>query len=180
MRWSGYSYLNLTKLYHFDAELTGVLSAYFLHDRIPQGSQDYMYEEERRRWYNYMSIPDFPIENVAADPDWIPKLHNWNWHVHLNLSRCSVEEPDCTDGMWDQFDEPIDRLSRFEGFRRKRGSKDPLHHWIYVSKWAVRGEFGPWNKAFIDLLQYHYRRAPAHNATLRLLDCSEAKFLCHI
>jgi hypothetical protein len=164
----------------FDAELTGVLPAYFLHNRIPQGSQDYMYEEERRRWYNYMSIPDLPMENMAADPYWIPKLHNWNWHVHLNLARCSVGKPDCTNGMWNEFQEPIDKLSRFEEFCRKRGSKDPLHHWIYVSEWAILSEFEPWNKAFIDLLQYHYRRAPAHNVTFHLLDCSEAKFLCHI
>jgi hypothetical protein len=164
----------------FDGQLTGALLAYFMHARIPEGSQDYLYEVKRRQWFNYISIPGLPMENMATNPYWIPKLYSWNWYTHLNLTRCTMGEPDCTNGMWNPVNEPIDKLARFEEFRRKRSSQDPLHHWIYVSKWALLNEFDPWNRAFINLLQHHNCISPAHNATLHLLDCMESKFLCHI
>jgi hypothetical protein len=156
--------------------ILGVLLGYEASTKDPKAVPKWTKDMERLDFMMSVSFPDLPMWESSPRPYYIPKLETWSWFRRLNLTGCDPDTVNC-DGR-PKDDQGIDKHADFNFWCRDSKIDAPLHHWIYVSKW---GDFimDDWDKAFNQLLQYHYVNPPANNATIDIVSCMDSQFLCH-
>jgi hypothetical protein len=147
------------------------------------GIEAYTRDFEQLEFHASMSLPGLPMEDTPLPPFYKPYLYTTNWWERLDIKRCNPKDPECTLAdscdMDEILKEPINKMVRFEEFRRLPGSDSPTHYWIYFANFVISAR-STWDKAFNQLLEHTDVHPAAHNASLQVVDCSTARFLCHI
>lgn len=76
-----------------------------------------------------------------------------------------------------------DRMEFDRLYRRSKlyedGCSQPWHHWIYVATHPVISQDelqNEWDKAFDELVKYHYAYPPAYNASFHYISCPGRPF----
>lgn len=123
---------------------------------------------ENRAEASYMSFQD----NVGVEPFHVPKIRDPQaWWAKLGMKRFDVAS--------DDGEAPINIFAQLGSLYREDAG-DPWHHWVYISPYQLHIEgllFSQWDKAFNELLRYHYRNPGVGNASFHYIP-SPRSFLC--
>ena len=137
------------------------------------------------QWMNSHSVFGAPeILEAAFAPFHVAQIREpIEWWEKLGLKRFDIPS---FEEVTPENDVPADQFARLDSLYRRvpwsMKPKEPWHHWIFASGNYLHLEnalFDEWDKAFNELLQYHYANPAAHNATFQYVACPRS-FLCDI
>lgn len=161
--------------------LTGIFEGVFAAKeetrRYYASIRNYHEETIRANEMDFFSVPGAPgIHDVGLAPYHIPQIRDPDhWWERAGMKRFDIQKG------WDN--PPInDYASLNMLYKRVRFHERhrPWHHWIYLSDSLLHLEdlyFNGWDRAFEELLKYHYVNPAAYNAGFHYMSC-HGGFLC--
>lgn len=174
-----YAFL-LTLPFNFQAILAGALFAKFYNDRVATGVELFMRAADHFSWMNQWSVPGAPSIWDFQDnsyPFFTQQLRENDWSEKLGLLRPYAHQQGFVD------EAPINSLMVFEGAVRDTtcgpDRRLPTEWWVYVSSVAMP-EVYAWDKAFVQLLEYHEMFPLPDKTAVAYVDCAATPFLCHV
>ncbi|KAK4101270.1 hypothetical protein N658DRAFT_516125 [Parathielavia hyrcaniae] len=177
----------ITLPFHFLPFLNGLIEGVLLSNMLTEtyhaSLDNFGTNVESAAWMDWYSVPGGPgIHDLATAPFHLIELRDpQSWWERLGLRRFDIDVTD--DIAMDEY--PIDSLASLEALYRrapKHGEAQRWHHFIYASPSRFHIEelwFSEWDRAFNELLQYHYANPPPTGARFHCLTCP-GNFLCDI
>lgn len=161
--------------------LTGVFEGFFAAReetrRYYASTRNYIEESIGAGEMDFFSVPGAPgIHDVGFAPYHISQIRSPDhWWERAGMKRFDIQKG------WD--DPPIDAYANLHMLYRRapfHERRRPWHHWVYLSDSLIQMEdvyFNEWDRAFNELLKYHYANPAAYNAEFHYMTC-DGSFLC--
>lgn len=173
----------ITLPFHFapflNGLIEGVIYSNFLTETYFASLDHFSFNVQTAQWADPWSDPSSVI---GHEPFYVVQLHDpQRWWEKLGLKRFDI---DITDDVA-MANIPIDSFASLEALYRrapKQEQAQPWHHFIYASPSVIHIEdiwLDKWDRAFNELLQYHYANPTPTGAGFHYLSCWRS-FLCDI
>ncbi|KAK7415954.1 hypothetical protein QQX98_005527 [Neonectria punicea] len=159
----------------------GAFTAKYLRENEYNATTYFHQDIEAKQFAEYLSAAGAAgVVDAALPPFHVVRLQDpTNWWERLGLVR-----PEFDKEAYPPYgtDDPY-KLPALNGlYRRASASEEskPWHHWVYASAQALHFEgrmVDEWDKAFEELIQYHYANGSAESAGFHYISCPHS-FLC--
>ncbi|KPM42455.1 hypothetical protein AK830_g4087 [Neonectria ditissima] len=161
--------------------MEGAFAAKYMKQNEFEVARYFLQELEAKQLAEYISVPGVPsVVDAALPPFHVVRLQDpTNWWEKLGLER-----PEFDKEVYPPYGthDPYKLPSLHDLYRRASMSEEsgPWHHWVYASAQHRHFEgrmVNEWDKAFEDLIQYHYANNSVESAGFHYVSCPYS-FLC--